>query len=38
MRSLDCNNLRILWDEVMAYWKNLGKASGSKTSAFTLQG
>ena len=33
---LDCKNLKILWDEVVAYWKTFGKASGTKTSTFVM--
>ncbi len=36
MYPLDCKNLKILRDEVVAHWKTLGKASGSKTSAFVI--
>ena len=33
---LDCKNLKILWDEVVARWKTFGMTAGSKTSAFVI--
>jgi hypothetical protein len=33
---LDGNNLRILRDEVRAYWRTLAVSSKTKTSAFVL--
>ena len=33
---LDSNNLKVLRDEVVAYWKTFGRATGSKTSAFVM--
>jgi hypothetical protein len=36
MYPLDRGNLRILRDEVRAYWKTLATSSKSKTSAFVL--
>jgi hypothetical protein len=35
---LDCSNLKILRDEVLAYWKMLAPSSQKKTSAFVLRG
>ena len=33
---LDCSNLKVLWEEVAAYWRAFSVASGSKTSAFVM--
>ena len=33
---LDGNNLKVLWEEVAAYWRTFGHTSGSKTSAFVI--
>jgi hypothetical protein len=33
---LDCQNLEKLWNEVRAYWRELGATAMAKTSAFSF--
>jgi len=33
---IDCSNLAVLWDEVVAHWKTFGQTSGSKNSTFVI--